>query len=225
MPEPILIGLAGASGAGKDTTANFIEEFVKKSFPALSVSCQGFAYKMKWAFARQYHPNISMNDAIEWVNKYKNSRFAHISFPIDCDTSPRYEENNIKFRDAIAQFGTEMGREVFGENFWLDLLLPSNEIPGYDWKFNFQNADICLIIDQRFENEFDRIRYLGGYCWKIRRTDAEKVVINKDHASEAGLPDYMYDVIINNDDNNMDLARERTEVEFARLLERRGYGV
>jgi hypothetical protein len=82
-----------------------------------------------------------------------------------------------------------------------------------------RTADICMITDLRFENELERIKELGGLCWKIQRKDAEDAVIAEAeaagkpvHRSELGIPDDLFDKVINNDDNDLDLARLRTEI-------------
>lgn len=246
MNKPILIGLAGVKSAGKDTTADFIEQFASESEPALSVRRRGFADKMKWSFSLQFFPGISMEDAIAWVDRFKNSDYLIHVPPLDKD-SKTY--SSIGFRAAIANFGTDSHRDVFGDDFWVDQLLPKNkpiskhhgDLPNIlhldfrsqKWYKNFINyndkhcnvSDICLITDLRFQNERDRIKELGGYCWKIKRQDAEDVVIaeaNKAgieiHRSELGLHDDQFDVIIDNSDNDMIRAKHRTDQAIAGAL-------
>jgi hypothetical protein len=237
MPDPILIGIAGVKGAGKDTTADFIEEFAAISNPALSVRRRGFGDKVKWAFARQFFPSITMEDAIKWCNLYKNSNLL-FGIPHRTDFG---RTSHVQFRDAMAQFATEGGRDIYGYDHWVDQLLPigNDQIWG-DWPLWFlefavkvdENSydipDICCITDLRFENELQRIHRLKGMCWKIRRKDAEDAVIEEArqagrevHRSELGMPDEMFDVVIDNSDNDMEKARQRTFEQIARLVDAR----
>jgi hypothetical protein len=242
MNNPILIGIAGAKGAGKDTTADFIREFAESLVPAPSVCQHSFAEKLKLSFARQFFPDINLEDAIAWVDKYKNSN-QYLRVPDQLTSSPSGEKY-VNFRDAIANYGTDSHRDVFGKNFWLDQLLPEYK-SGYkcpEWCDNFtieekfgsavvsnpidsKCADICLIPDLRFENEMNRIHDLGGQCWKVRRKESEDIVVaeakgsgREIHRSELGMPDDMFDVVLCNDDNDMDLARKRTFKAIGRIL-------
>lgn len=249
MDTPILIGLHGVKRSGKNTTAGFIAEWAGAQSPALSALERGFADKAKWAFARQFFPTITMVQAIKWVDTFKDSR-AGISYPTSIGPKPgEVNYMSVLFRQALAQFATEGGRDIYGDDFWVDQLLPFNPP---DWKKPNVNqlwtneflvplqpgadqlgkpADYCLITDQRFENEVHRIHALGGFSVKIRRKDAEDAVIEQArqqgreiHRSELGLPDDMFDYVINNDDNDLVKARERA-MQMLKVLERRGIGV
>jgi hypothetical protein len=235
----ILIGLHGVKQSGKDTTADFIEKFAAVFDPPLSSMRRGFADKGKLAFMRQFIPDITMEDALKIVDRFKEDHDALISFPsvsiIDESTVSSY----ITFRNALAQFCTEGGRDVYGPNHWVDQLLPY----GWDlvwtqymrWQMSFLRkldentadpADVCLIRDLRFDNELARIQALGGTAIKIRRKDAEQAVIEEAkrqgrevHRSELGLDDSLFDHIINNDDNDLVLAEQRTFDVWERILD------
>lgn len=235
----ILIGLAGAKGAGKDTTADFIKKLAAGSDPALSVKRRGFADKGKLAFMRQFIPNISMEHAIAIVDRFKNDPEAMISYPSVSIIDGSMAVGVETFRNVLAQFHTEGARDVYGLDHWVDQLLPV----GFDkvwtqymrWQMEFvlkhdentaDPADVCLITDLRFMNEVVRINELGGFCVKIRRKDAEQAVIEEAarqgrevHESEIGLPDSFFNHIINNDDNDLNSAFVRTEEVFDVILD------
>jgi hypothetical protein len=231
VDSPILIGIHGVKRAGKDTTATFIREWVKRptsSDPALSVVKRGFADKAKWAYARQFFPDCTMAEGIAWVDRYKETKRL-IQFP-DNDEGATV---SLPFRLHMAQFATDSARDIYGKDHWVDQLLPlrgtsSLAIRSGWWdeflvepgegRFHGQGvADICLITDNRFENELARIEAVGGLKVKVKRRDAELAVIEEArregrevHSSELGLPDEMFDVVLVNDDNNMDNSRRRT---------------
>lgn len=260
MHDPILIGIHGVKRAGKDTTASFITDWAGEQSPVLSVRRRGFADKAKWAFARQFFPGISMDDALEWVDKFKEGT-ARFYYP-DPFVSPEidWEYQSQHFRDVMAQFATDGARDIYGDDFWVDQLLPMTQHFPFDisdpkyqhrvgyphWWEEFKHefglcawrppdadplepvqvADICLITDLRFPNEVKRIHKLQGYCFKIKRKDAEDEVIQQArergrevHRSELGIPDDFFDAVIDNSDNDMDKARERT-VDALQRIER-----
>lgn len=234
MDTPILIGIHAVKGVGKDTTAGFIEEWTTRptaSKPTPSVVRRGFADKAKWAYARQFFPRCTMEEGIAYVDTFKDSN-VHIEFPYgglrqDGDWADQY--TSLPFRLQMAQFSTDSAREIYGEDHWVDQLLPRGmDVTWTDtpaWHMSFYTkydentggaADICVVTDNRFKNETVRIGEFGLKV-KVRRRDAELAVIEEArregreiHLSELGLPDEMFDVIINNDDNNMENARRRT---------------
>lgn len=227
METPILIGLHGVKRSGKNTTARFIADWAGEQSPALSALERGFADKAKLAFSRQFFPRITLEDAIKWVDTYKDSSVC-IKYPMYAVGGITRSED-VPFRQALAQFATEGGRDIYGEDHWVDQLLPEggdelwhwpNYLFNFAWKAdenNYECADFCLITDLRFKNEVERIHKLGGLCWKIRRKNAEDAVIaearqqgREVHRSELGLPDDLFDVIINNDDNDLVAAERRT---------------
>lgn len=251
MDKPILIGIHGVKRAGKNTTADFITEWAARQLPALSTCQRGFADKAKWAFARQFFPDCTMEQAIKWVDEFK-------AIPTASFVSPpiRYTDDSgmpipgplgnqvVIFRDALAQFSTDGGRDIYGDDHWVDLLLPM-PLAVYDdasrhryreaWHQEFlaqgrrassaRIADLCLVTDLRFDNELDRIKNLGGYNIKVRRKDAEDAVIaeakakgREVHRSELGIPDDRFDIVINNDDNDMEMARVRSELAIKRFV-------
>jgi hypothetical protein len=239
MTTPILIGVHGAKRAGKNSAATFIEEWAAEFDPAAVVRQRGFADKVKWAFARQFYPTISMENAIVWCDSWKDTpavftSSANVELP-DSGWPVTDPIDEVGFRDALAQFATDGGRDIYGEDFWLDQLiaLPTrignwgdqpwhNEftVNAYDGtdkalQGHLRTADIGVITDVRFENEVKRIKAVGGINVKINNPVAIQAVIDeatrkgrKVHRSEAGLPDGMFDHVIVND-STLDVFRDR----------------
>ena len=225
--QPVLIGLHSVKNGGKNTTADFISAWCASRH--LTCKQRAFAEKAKWAFARQFFPNCAMEWAIEWFDSLKNTDAS-----VEIWTEHSASIANVQFRQCMAQFSTESARDIYGKDHWVDQLLPDDKIifadflkDEYDyhtWHESFtidggkRIAHVCPITDLRFENELRRIHKLHGITIKIRRKDAENKAIEdfkkngiEVHESELGLPDEMFDYVINNDDNDMDLARKRTE--------------
>jgi hypothetical protein len=211
MPNrPLLVGFHGVKRSGKDTAATYLEEWASGRF--LSFKRRGFADVAKLAFARQFFPSINMSDAIEWVDKFKDHPMAEIQFPLGNDDplgGPNdYVASEVPFRQCLAQFATEGARLIYGEDHWVDQLLPLRLVDQWHQNFLVEGsipkikfvADVCAIIDMRFENEISRIRTLGGINVKIRRTVAEEAVLAQDeiHESEMGIPDQEFDYVVPN---------------------------
>lgn len=85
-----------------------------------------------------------------------------------CGRTPRY---------AMQRLGTEWGRDLIGDNLWVDL-----------WKFNTQQALLggasgVVCDDCRFENEAATTRAMGGHVVHVERNG----IVRGEHASEAGV--------------------------------------
>lgn len=221
MNQPLLIGISGVKQAGKGEAAHCIQQWAASlGYTAFD---RGFADKVKWAFARIFFPDITMADAIEWVNAHKND--PHLKVVIESDLYPQQHLGEITLRTALTHVGTEGGRDVYGDDHWVTQLLPygmtsKNNDPTYPlWNEEFNLADFCTISDLRFENEMARIKTIQpSITVKIRRREAELAVIEEYkrqgkeiHRSELGMPDEEYDYVINNDGSKEELAlRVRT---------------
>lgn len=231
---PVLIGIHALKQSGKSTAHAFVQEWAGAL--SLSVAGRGFADHAKWMWTRQFFPDCTLQEAVAYVDKYKESD-ASIAFPSMVGKGPV----TIPFRRCMAQFATEGGRELVGDDFWVDLLLPfgrfgpyneepawwpSFTVPAQEIDGRIKNvADICVITDVRFENEVKRIKEVGGVCWKINREQAREAVIREAkeqqrsiHASELGLPDHLFDEVFDNS-GSMANFKVRLLIEIERMLE------
>jgi hypothetical protein len=192
-----LIGLHGRRGAGKDQAVQFIMDWAGPS--GLSVGSRGFASKLKHAAMTALGFVVTEQDAVVLADSLKYLGEVSCVIP---DQSILY---TIDGRKYLQLFGTEAHRDIFGKDFWVNVLLPmpfavhddATRHPYLEaWQRNFGDADIACIPDVRFENEAERIRALGGQVWYIDRPFEEEA---DDHASEQKLPDELIDVRIAND--------------------------
>ena len=167
---PTLIGITGGRGSGKDTAYGIIEEWAVKQ--NLTSARRAFADPLKWSFARIWFPDASLEEAIEWCDKIK------INSVIDAGNGVA-----VTGRQALQHYGYEAHREIFGEEFWIDQVVPVK-----NWRDKFSEhgrlTDVCVVTDVRYENEAKRIREAGGALWKIER-DTGTI---DSHSSEAGIP-------------------------------------
>lgn len=154
---PQIIGIAGMSGSGKDTIASYLCSRYE------NVWTEHFADPLKRACAHAFgiplenfhHPSLKTE-----INKYWG-------------VTPR----------MIAQFiGTEMFRNTvdkltpIGSDFWVKrmkgrltgaTLLPEDDF--YYGDGTYEEEDLVVIADVRFQNEIDMIQGLGGIMIDLRR--------------------------------------------------------
>lgn len=162
----MIIGLSGYARSGKDTTADHLVdkyEFTRHSFAA----------PMKEAMYR-LNPVVFSDSIGEF--RYKNL--------VDVYGLDKAKDDYPEIRRLLQVFGTEVGRDMFGSNFWVDLTL------------NSLSGGSAVISDVRFKNEADAIRKAGGQVWRINRSGIGPVT---NHSSEIDLDDYDFDHVINND--------------------------
>jgi hypothetical protein len=141
----LIIGLIGDAGAGKSTVARYLES----DYEFEAVRFAGGLKKMMGALGLSlYH--------IEGEGKEK---------PTDLlgGKTPRY---------AMQTLGTEWGRDLIGENFWVD-----------HWRQEADKHELVVVEDCRFPNEAQAIRDKGGYIVKVVNFWQDKSK-GADHASE-----------------------------------------
>lgn len=188
MNLPNVIGLAGQAGAGKDTAAAwFIERgYAKSSFsePMKRMLNQAFGWSMS-----------------DWENRQwkENCRFAawdsEVGVPVN--VTPRF----------LAQWlGTDVVRNNFGQNAWVDL-----------WKqrWHDQGQPRVVVADCRFDNEVEAIHKVGGivirltrgaYTGKLHFHEEERM--DAVHASERTAELRNIDYHVRNDGSIPDLYEE-----------------
>lgn len=168
----MIIGLSGYARSGKDTAADHLVE--KYGFTRYS-----FAAPMKEAMYR-LNPIVSSDS----IGSFRYQNLVDV-YGLD-DAKDSYPE----IRRLLQVFGTEVGRDMFGENFWVDLTL------------NNAKEDLVVISDVRFKNEADGIKSAGGQVWRINRSGVGPVT---NHASEIDLDDYQFDNALSNNHSVLEL--------------------
>lgn len=117
-------------------------------------------------------------------------------------------------RIMLQSLGTEWGREVCGDNVWINYLLESAEclINGeeYEREIGFTGKRIdqpagVVCSDVRFTNELHAIKKAGGKIVKVTRASADKKASKlgiSGHASEAEQKEFtadMFDAVLSNE--------------------------
>ena len=158
----MIIGLSGYAQSGKDTVAELL--------------CLNYGFK-RISFA------LPMRDAIYTLNPWvgSNSRVSDLVDEYGWDVA----KANPEVRRLLQVFGTEVGRELFGERFWIDQAFKRAE-----------EHRRVVFSDVRFPNEAKAILQRSGDVWRINRNNHGAV---NGHKSEHAMDMFMFKHVIFND--------------------------
>jgi len=106
-----------------------------------------------------------------------------------------YNQKPLELRHELQQFGTELGRDVHGEDYWVK----QAEVFLYLAEHDFKAAGVVL-TDVRFPNEAEMIRRHGGIVLKVVAGREQLSEDLKNHRSETLLDDIIPDGFIYNAD-------------------------
>lgn len=173
-----ICGIAGRAGSGKDTFA----EILVSLLPDRAIEIEHFARPIKTGLAAMMGVSMDVfapplkDQSIPWLG-----------------ATPRY---------LMQTLGTEWGRDMVADDFWIRLM---------ERRLEHSTADMTIIADVRMENEAAWIRKHGGIVYRMVRplADSEPNL----HRSEqiAGHPD---DVAIYNAGSIEDLEHVARHVSM-----------
>lgn len=166
-----MIGLSGYARAGKNTVADLLPEGYRQV---------SFAEPMREAMLR-LNPTIYQND----YQEVDNDGVMRLSDAINELGWQGAKEKLPEVRRLLQVFGTEVGRNMFGENFWVEQAFKDVHV-----------GDNVVFTDVRFPNEAQAIIEHGGEVWRINRPG---VIAHNAHASETSLDDWKFHRVIEND--------------------------
>ena len=144
---------------------------------------------------------VARNYFIDHYGFYNISLAWHFKVQCISHGAATYEEvfdtKPPRVRRLLQILGTEQGREVWGEDIWVNTMFTWMMLFHKDW-----GIDSFVIPDVRFPNELRAIQKLGGKVYRVV-SDREGIHLTeeaKQHASENSLTDDMdiYDGFINN---------------------------
>lgn len=194
----MLISLSGYAGSGKDSVADVL------------VAKHGFV-KYAWA--------DTLREAASALNPIVHSD-EHGAIYRYNEVVEEYGYNNAKFkypevRRFLQILGTEVGREMISDTVWVDATLKRirRECGPYD--------DV-VITDTRFINEVRAVKMLGADTHAVRVCRPGVVAANN-HASEVELDGFVFDAVLNNDGDLVEL--ESKVEELLKTVEIYGWGL
>lgn len=183
-----LIGLMGQKRSGKDTAASILVRDYGYVRYAYADPMKQAAYALDPLIGE-----VALPGALTGVKR--------LSDIVDALGWERAKECP-EVRRTLQRLGTEVGRNHFGDSFWVDLTMS-------------QVADAegpVVITDARFPNEADAIRRAGGIIVEVRRPGLPD---EDGHASEHAWRSVRPNAVLDNDGTVEDLE-ERIRA-FARF--------
>lgn len=179
----MLVGLVGYGQSGKDTVGKVL---IDKGWQRIA-----FADTLREALY-VLNPYIGPNKLQEMVDN------------MGWDTAKGFPE----VRRLLQVLGTEVGREMFGKDFWVDLAFNNKVIPVMN------DGTHVVITDVRFPNEIRRVRECGGSIWRVVRPHVGPL---NSHASEAAWTKVKEDYRIIND-GTLDELKSKVETGLQTCL-------
>jgi len=143
-PYPHLIGLTGKPRAGKSEVASILER--DHGYVRLSVA-------------------DPIREALERLNPFipiYGHPPRHLSELLRESDWRTLKDEHYEVRRLLQVLGTDLGREMWNEDFWLRPLVE---------RINHLGALRIVVDDVRFANETEAIRELGGFIVRIDRSD------------------------------------------------------
>lgn len=171
LPElPRLIGLGGKLGSGKDEVADEL--------------CRAHGYVKIGMSDILNHALLALDP---WVEYYREDEPERYSEYIKRHGYVEAKKNS-EVRRLLQVLGTEVGRNMLGENIWVD----ATEARIYD----FWARDKGVIVTGiRYPNELEMINALGGLSAWVSRPGHEAT---GSHASETSVnPEHFGQIILN----------------------------
>lgn len=178
VPQIEILGLSGWARSGKDTVADYLvkhEGYTKVSF----------AQTIRDALVA-LDPEIRVDGVSCNLSQVEVMGWEALK-----SLSP-------SIRPLLQRMGTEVGRQMFGEDFWVDAAI--NRIP---------DGSKVVFADVRYPNEAKAVKSLGGEVWRIERLGVGPA---NDHESEHAMNDYKFDRQLRNDGDVDSLYAEIQEI-------------
>lgn len=207
-----LIGINGFKRSGKGTVADIVAGLYNDGDAV--VKGIGFADKLKVYAARSLgYLDLSDQECIDLMDEFKErgsvtsgaSRPRFVKLRDGSWLPENISYKPITGRQYLQNVGNE-ARKLFGDTFWIDMVLPPTRAAYEGWEDQVQAAqaavlerlypgvDCLCITDLRYPNEAERVKALGGVVWEVQRPGLE----SDGHASEQPLPGALIDYVIDN---------------------------
>lgn len=198
----MIIGLTGVAQSGKSSVAHIL------------VNKYGFK---QYSFAEGVYESLYRLDPVvlvvdEKTNSHYYPRLRSLVDEYGWDEAKQHKS----VRELLQRLGTECGRELHGEDVWVNRTFNKiEEDCGFQFVKNFLKIKTDIVIaDVRFDNEARKIKWYGGHVIEVDRGLGP---VNY-HKSEAGVQPVLIDGQIGNSGTLADL-----EYNVEKMLEFIGY--
>jgi hypothetical protein len=194
MPK-LIVGINGLAQHGKDTTAVFLQNYLK----VCGYSCDLISFAKPIKDIAKYVFDMTEDDVNTSAGKKHVIPTAY----------------GLTSRQILQKLGTEAFRDVFSYDIWTDFFARSAEK---------SEADVIAIPDMRFDNEIDFVKGLPTtHGWSHATVKIFNPNVSAQapaHLSEKPQPDDKFDAIILNDRGLGDLQCAVEQWADVRILPR-----
>lgn len=194
-----IIGLMGYAQSGKDTVAQTLVAEYGFERIAFADALRDCLYALNPTVLVWHGPSEYMENAEE----------TDVQTMVDADGWDAAKQDP-EVRALLQRMGTEVGREILGQNIWVDTAMKkaSRKFVGEPWP-----GGRYVFTDVRFPNEARAILRDGGELWRIKRPGTEPV---NAHPSETALDDQEAHVTIFNEGTLDELRAQVVDIMHAR---------
>lgn len=185
-----IIAFSGRKQSGKSTAGEYVQRLMYSINPKINVCTYSFADPLKKNICVDL---LGLTPQQCWGSDEDKNSLTELLW----QNMPGYTGNltgQMTAREVMEYVGTKMFRKM-KDKIWVEATL--NEIKK-------DNADIALLLDNRFPNEVDPILEIGGYVIRLTRNPFHSI-----SEPEVALDPDKYDwnkfsCIIDNDDCDID---------------------
>lgn len=184
-----IIGMCGKKGVGKNFVADLaVEVLNSSSTPMVQLmacaeplkeflaTCLGL--KREWLYGSDKDKNNPTTIPWSQMPQYTTARYGKPGF--------------MTYREVMQVFGTDVMRDCFDLNIWVNTLLR---------RIDSCPAHYVFVTDIRFPNEIDAIRSRDAKLWLVDGPQRGDAAVKNDKHSSEQLSEHKvdYDVIIHNE--------------------------
>lgn len=196
----MILGLHGKMGTGKSTIADFLISVLHDEY-SIKSCIKSFALPVYQVIS------IIFDMPIEEIKRNKNTL-----------VRPRPFTDLKSYRELLQHVGMEL-RDIVSKDIWVNALFGSdNMLVLQDWTADYK---WWIIDDLRFQNEFYRIRSMGGKLIKIERdiqnNISEDILNNGSEIDLDLIPNDEWDLVLDNN-TPLDITKKTLEKYLMTIL-------
>lgn len=207
----IIIGICGKASSGKDTTANYLVEnygyqqlSLAEPIKDFSEDVFGFSQDQLWGSSSKRNEEIPVNWGKVQNNIYKYgpnwlANLGHkdklndlYSWKYDLE---RENPHTVSARVVLQRLGTEFGRDILGQNVWINNLLERSKVCML--KSTCQGV---VASDVRFQNEMEILHNNNGKIIRLLRNQYTHTGIpgHQSEVEQDSISNDLFSCILNN---------------------------
>jgi hypothetical protein len=176
MDKPLILGITGKAGSGKDTVASLLQLFeiskgkkaevlAAATYHTFEQRCQvlktnrfkeSSLYRDSFALPLKEITSIILNCSI---NKLEDREFKNSQIPVELIPDKVHDDLPFTVRNLMQYLGTELFREHYSTNLWVNMLL--NRVKN--------SKNDVIVTDVRFKNEAAAIHKNNGIVISVVR--------------------------------------------------------